>query len=105
MHNPFQNRGICLHTGILFVFPAILLAFAFLYIRNSGLYFTGSVDPEYGYLLNGLLMANGKIDIQFITNPGIPIHYIVALVSVIFHLFRPGLSLTDDVLMHPEIYI
>ena len=87
------------------ILPVSVLIIGSIYIRNSGFYFLRSVDPEYGYLLGGTMLACFKPDIQFITNPGIPVHFIVALVARLVHIFRPGLSLLDDVLLHPEIYI
>src|SRR5512133_412886 len=92
-------------THFLVIVPLVLLITGLLYIHNSGLYFLRSVDPEYGYLLNGTLLAYFKPDIWFITNPGIPVHLLVATVSPLIHLFRPGQPLMEDVMTNPELYI
>ncbi len=92
-------------TGLFLVIPIMLAVTAYFYIRSTGYFFLHCVDPEYGYLLSGLLLANLRPEIQFITNPGVPLHYLVAIVIHIIHLFRPGQPLVDDVLTHPELYI
>ncbi len=90
---------------LLVIIPLSLFILGLIYVRNSGLYFLKSVDPEYGYLLNGAALACFKFDLQFITNPGIPVHFITAIVIGIVHLFRPELPLLDDVVVNPEFYI
>jgi hypothetical protein len=70
-----------------------------------GLCFLKSVDPEYAYLFNGLLLAQGHPDIQYTDHPGIPLQLLVAIVSRVLHFFRPGQSLVNDILLNPETYI
>jgi hypothetical protein len=100
-----QNRINTSFIWLLLILPVALFAIGILYIHHTGLFFLRCVDPEYAYLMNGLLMANLKLDVQFITNPGTPVQCIVALVLRGLHLFRPGQSLIDDVLKNPELYI
>jgi hypothetical protein len=91
--------------GAIAIFPLVLFAIGIVYLNSMGRYFLKSVDPEYAYLFNGLLMANLKPDVQFTTNPGTPIQVIFALVSRTVHCFRPGMPLATDVLINPEFYI
>jgi hypothetical protein len=85
--------------------PLALFVIGVFYIESTGPFFLRSVDPEYAYLFNGLLLAHFKFDVGFVTNPGTPLQCIVALVLRDLHLFRPGQSLMNDVLQNPEIYI
>jgi hypothetical protein len=90
---------------LLFIIPLTLLAIGLLYIRFSGMYFLHCVDPEYAYLFNGSILAQFHPDVQFTGHPGIPLQCLVAAVSHVVHLFRPGQILVVDVLQNPELYI
>jgi hypothetical protein len=90
---------------LLVILPIVLLAASFLFIFGIGLCFLKSVDPEYAYLFNGLMLAQGHPDIQYTDHPGIPLQMAVAIVSRVVHLFRPGQSLVNDILLNPETYI
>jgi hypothetical protein len=90
---------------ILFILPIVISIIGIFYIENSGWFFLRSVDPEYGYLFSGMLMAELKFNISYIDHPGTPVQCIAALVIRLVHLFRPGNTLVDDVLLHSEIYI
>jgi hypothetical protein len=89
----------------LFAFPVILFAAGILYLVITGPYFLQSVDPEYSYLLNGLLIADLKLHLSFIFHPGTPVQCIAAILIRIVHIFRPGYTVVQDVMLNPELYI
>jgi len=86
-------------------FPAALFSVGIVYAFITGPYFLRGVDPEYAYLLNGLLIADLKLDLGFIYHPGTPVQCIAAIVMRIVHVFRPGNTLVHDVMLNPEMYI
>jgi hypothetical protein len=89
----------------LFIFPITLFSVGVLYIMATGPFFLKGVDPEYAYLFNGLLIADLKFNVPYIDHPGTPMQCIIALVIRTLHLFRPGISMVQDVLLNPEVYI
>lgn len=89
----------------LILLPALLLCVGYWYRRATGLYFAGTVDPEYAYLLNGLLLAGLHPDVPFVYHPGTPMICLTAIVMRVVHLFRPGPGLVADVMANPELYI
>ena len=90
---------------IFLIIPTVYLCTALLYIFLSGLHYMGGVDPEYNYLFNGITMAHLKFHLNAVGHPGTPIQCLITLVSWVVHLFRPGQSLWDDVMLNPELYI
>jgi hypothetical protein len=86
------------------IIPVILLSIGFLYIDFAGIYFLGVVDPEFCYLFNGIILAHGQPHLNAVGHPGTPIQLLIAIVSPIVHLFRPG-TLWDDVMTNPDLYI
>jgi hypothetical protein len=89
----------------LLVLPLCYFVIGYLYREANGYMFIRCVDPEYAYLFNGLLIGNMKLNIQYTDHPGTPAQCFIAIISRIVHLFRPGLSYTDDVLTNPEYYL
>ena len=87
------------------VAPIAFLIISFIYIHHAALYFTGGVDPEFNYLFNGITLAHLKLHLNAVGHPGTPIQCLIALVAWIVHLFRPGQSLWDDVILNPDLYI
>ena len=94
-----QNKWIFL------IIPVAFLATAFIYIHHNGLFFPVGVDPEYAYLFNGIILAHLHPFLNCVGHPGTPIQCLIAVVAWIVHIFRPGMPLWDDVILHPEIYI
>jgi len=101
MKTKLQNK----HVVWLLILPLVILATGLLHIQYTGLFFLRSVDPEYAYLFNGLILAHFHPDIQYTGHPGIPVQCMVAMVARTAHLFRPGQPLVNDVLQNPEFYI
>jgi len=92
-------------NGLFLLIPIIFLVTAIAYIQSAGLYFMGGVDPEYNYLFNGITLAHLKVHLNAIGHPGTPVQILIALVAWTVHLFRPGQTLWDDVMLNPELYI
>ncbi|MEX2219103.1 MAG: hypothetical protein WD749_10130 [Phycisphaerales bacterium] len=62
-----------------------------------------NTDPEYAYLLNSLLVAEGSAPCHM-DHPGTPVQVVGAGAIRALHLVRGG-PLRDDVLLHPEVYL
>lgn len=94
------------HAGVLafLILPVIYLLNATAIHYHLGPFFLGSVDPEYFYLYNGVILSEGNLSIQYFAHPGTPIHFIVAISSRIIDLFQPG-DYAMDVVNDPEKYI
>ncbi len=90
---------------LLFVLPVSYFVLGYLYREATGYMFLRSVDPEYAYLFNGMLIGNLKLNIQYTDHPGTPAQCFIAIVSRMVHLFRPGLLYTDDVLANSDFYL
>lgn len=94
------------YRSLLFlIIPVVFFILGMKYLQNSGIYFQKCVDPEYSYLLNGLLLADLHFDLPYVYHPGTPVHCITAVVIRVVNLFRPGNDVVADVLKNPEIYI
>lgn len=87
------------------ILPLALFFTGLLYILITGPYFLRSADPEYAYLFNGLLIADLKMKIMYFLHPGTPMQCIAAVIIRLVHLFRPGHSMVQDVMLNPELYI
>lgn len=85
------------------------LAYIFLgsYIQYIvGLYSLRSADPEFIYFISGLSIANGKMMLGHIDNPGTPLQYLAALVFRAVYFFRTNqVSFNHDVLANPDMYL
>ena len=77
MKTKLQNK----HVVWLLILPLVILATGLLHIQYTGLFFLRSVDPEYAYLFNGLILAHFHPDIQYTGHPGIPVQCMVAMVA------------------------
>jgi hypothetical protein len=89
----------------LFLFiPVIFLLNAIVLHSYLGKFFLTSVDPEYFYLYNGILIGGGNLDIKFIATPGIPLDFLIATSSRIINFFQPG-DFGKDFIDDPEKYI
>jgi hypothetical protein len=86
------------------VIPIIFLLNVTVFHHNMGEFFLGSVDPEYFYLYNGILIGGGNLGVQFIHTPGIPLEFLIAISSRVINLFQPG-DYSKDFIDDPEKYI
>src|ERR1035437_9551869 len=91
---------------LLFLAP---LAYFFLgsYMHQIiGLYSLRSADPEYIYFISGLSVANGKMILGHIDNPGTPLQYLTALVFRLVYLLRDHkVSFNEDVFANADMYL
>lgn len=94
-----------LFKGLLLMLPIGLLCFEWFYIRYGSMKFLFSADPEYVYLFNGIALANLHLPLNAVGHPGTPIQVIITFVAWVLHLFRPGQTLWEDVMLNPELYI
>jgi len=94
------------HLSILLflIIPVIYLLNASTLHYYLGTFFLSSVDPEYFYLYNGILIGGGNLSVQFIATPGIPLEFLIAISSRVINLFQPG-DYAKDFIDDPEKYI
>ncbi len=62
------------------------------------------VDPNYFYLLNGLMLAVGETPAD-VFHPGTPVHVLVALILRVAHPLATSEELANLVLSYPEHYL
>lgn len=71
-----------------------------------GLYSLRSADPEYIYFISGLSIANGKMILGHIDNPGTPLQYLAALVfRAVYFLRTQKVPFNNDVLANSDLYL
>jgi hypothetical protein len=113
MHNRFRNNKQSVNIQIskplnvllLVIFPLLLCLTGILYLHSTGTYFLSTVDPEYAYLFNGMVMADKHPDVYYADHPGTPLVVLTAVVIRVVHVFRGGDDFLADVIKNPEIYI
>jgi len=103
MKTPFTKDGLISLSFL--IIPLCFLITALIYIHSTGTIYLSGVDPEYAYLFNGMILANLHPDAYGVLHPGTPIQVLIAVVAWIVHMFRQGTSLSEDMMLHPEIYI
>lgn len=89
---------------IFLIIPVIFLLNTSVLHYSLGPFFLSSVDPEYFYLYNGIVLGGGNLSIQLIAHPGIPLQFMIAISSRIISLFQPG-DYVKDFIDDPEKYI
>src|ERR1700733_2281067 len=89
----------------LFFLPVVylILSVSLLIAWNS--FYISRPDPAYAYLLNGVNLAGGHMEIGHTDHPGTPVQCFAAIVIFIKHLFTNNIPLYQDVLLHPESYL
>jgi hypothetical protein len=87
-----------------FIVPLAFLLNATVYHNSLGRFFLSSIDPEYFYLYNGILIGGGNLSVQLIAHPGIPLQYLIGLSSAIVGIFQPG-GYIEGFIDDPEKYI
>lgn len=92
------------YMALFLVLPGIFLVNAVVIHDNMGKMFMRSVDPEYFYLYNGVMMGQGNLSMQYTSNPGTPLQALVAVASLGVGIFQQG-SIVGDVVNDPEKYI
>jgi hypothetical protein len=85
--------------------PLLVAILSLLFIKDLGPYFLHCFDPAYNYLLNGLNLALGEMEIGHTDHPGTPLQLISALVIRLTFIFMDDKHLMDSVLTYPETYL
>jgi hypothetical protein len=89
---------------IFLIIPIIFLLNASILHYYLGTFFLSSVDPEYFYLYNGIVLGGGNLSVQYIAHPGTPLQFLIAVSSRIISLFQPE-DYVKDFIDDPEKYI
>ena len=91
---------------LLFIIAFYYLAVSSYYHEQYQFYSVYSQDPEYIHYICALSIANGKMRVGNIDNPGTTLQYFMAASFRITHLFREHIApFTKDVLSHPDLYL
>jgi hypothetical protein len=90
---------------LLFIFPIVYLVIQILLIIDYKYFFLSTFDPAYGYLFNGLQIAQGNFELGMVQHPGTSLHCFIALNILIIHFLFGGSPLPQDVIINPEFYL
>ena len=117
MHR-FQNIFIFIHSEdkdnrmkrlykyfFLLILPVLLFYLGRLINKSFGAFFLTGIDPEYTYLLNGLCVAQLKLNFGHFHHPGTPLQCVIAITSIIVHAGNRGLTLAEDIFVNPEYFL
>ncbi|HNQ83650.1 MAG TPA: hypothetical protein PKM34_08400, partial [Bacteroidales bacterium] len=92
-------------TFILFLFiPVFYIAASSIAYNARAPYYLFSIDPEYFYMYNGVILGAGNLSIQYYAHPGTPLHFLVAISTRITDLFQQG-SYMENFVNDPEMFI
>jgi hypothetical protein len=101
----FRSRALLHYRFILLlVVPIIFLIAVNTAHYSRGPFYLWSVDPEYFYMYNGVILGAGNLSIQYYAHPGTPLHYIIAISARITDLFHEG-DYMENFVNDPEKYI
>jgi hypothetical protein len=89
---------------LLAVIPLIYSIVWFLFNDSVDSYFYTMMDPEYSYLLNGVVAIENNGNVDFFDHPGTTIEIFNAGTIRLIHMFRED-PIIDDVLKNPELYL
>jgi hypothetical protein len=93
------------HNKFIFlIIPVFYLINATAIHYNIGRFFMDNVDPEYFFLYNGTIIGEGSLSVQYTSNPGTPLMFLIAISNRIVSVFQPG-DYIGDVVDDPEKYI
>lgn len=90
---------------VLLIFPLLLLSLTLKLEKNLSSFSQRSYDPEYVYLISGLTLGAGKLNVGHIDHPGTPIQIVVALITRIQQLITGENDYLTDVFLAPGQYI
>lgn len=97
---------LSLKSNLLLLFiPCCILILNILFLKDAALFFMSWPDPTYSYLINGLNLASGNLEIGLTGHPGTPVQVFTAIIIRLVFLFRESSSVTDDVMNNPELYL
>jgi hypothetical protein len=93
-----------LNLFLFLLIPVVYLVVVTMSHYSRGLFYMRSVDPEYFYMYNGIVLGAGNLSIQYFAHPGTPLHFLIAFSSRIIDLFQPG-NYMENFVNDPEKYI
>jgi len=85
--------------------PLLLLILNIFFIKDLGPVYLSCFDPAYNYLLNGLNLASGNLEIGHFDHPGTPVQLLSALIIRVIYAFNSDSSIVESVLSKPETYL
>jgi len=91
--------------GILAVVPVYLTIVGFIYLKNILALYLYTPDPVYAYLMNGVNLASGHIEVGHADHPGTPVQCLEAIIIFIKHALTGNQIIYKDVLSNPESYL
>lgn len=91
--------------SIFVIIPISLAILALFFIKDLGPAYLSCFDPAYNYLLNGLNLAAGQMEIGHTDHPGTPVQIFSAIILHIVYIFKNDDSIMASVLNHPETYL
>ncbi len=94
------------YRALFLLLPIFYILFSVRLIHTGGGFYMTGNDPVYPYLMNALNLAGGHMEVGIIEHPGTPLEYLGAIIIRVKHFFCTStISVTEDVLMHPESYL
>jgi hypothetical protein len=92
--------------SFLLALPLLIYTLSNFFLHDLYYYFMSWPDPVYCYLLNGLNLASGHLEIGHIDHPGTPLHLLMAvIIKITYWILGNENNIVKDVLIHPERYI
>jgi hypothetical protein len=91
--------------------PLLLAPLAYFFLGSyilqiAGFYSLHGADPECIYFISGLSVANGKMILGHIDNPGTPLQYLAALVfRLVYFLRSHQVTFNHDAFANPDMYL
>src|SRR5581483_2582896 len=102
---PLKKKNIT-ELGLLALLPFAYLVYCLFFLKSIVAFYIFGPDPAYLYMINGAILAGGKLAVGLVEHPGTPIQCFAAVIIFIKHLFsanNAGVYL--DVLQNPESYL
>lgn len=91
---------------LIFIFiPVVFYLNAIIAHTSFGTFYLHNVDPEYFHLFNGLAIAKGNFDVQYIAHPGTLLEFLYAFTARILNGFQSNDHLYKDFVNDPEKFI
>src|SRR6185437_9662273 len=94
-----------MHYGILAVVPVYLTIVGFIYLKNILALYLYTPDPVYAYLMNGVNLASGHMEVGHADHPGTPLQCLCAIIIFIKHALTGSDTIYRDVLSNSESYL
>jgi hypothetical protein len=89
---------------LLGIIPLVFILVSFLFKDSIDSYHYTMMDPEYIYLMNGVVANEKHLQTDFYDCPGTPMVVYTAIIERIVNFFR-NTPLMEDVIKNPEMYL